>query len=94
MPDYLSDEVREKLQKILEGPQPTGVNDPTITNAEVNEHVSELIFSGGPNEVDEGLRQLYAYTTFVEWNSREKQQPPSVREFSIIPGLKEFLVWR
>ena len=79
---------------MLEGPQPTGVNDPTLTNAEVNEQVSELIFSGEPNNVDEGLRQLYAYTTFVEWNSREKQQPPSLREFSTIPGLKEFLVWK
>lgn len=44
MSDYLSVEVREKLQKMLEGPQPTGVNDPTLTNAEVNEQVSDLIF--------------------------------------------------
>lgn len=94
MPDYLSDEVREKLQKMLERPQPTGVNDPTLTNAEVNEQVSELIFGGDPNKVDEGLRQLYAYITFVEWNSREKQRPPGLREFSTIPSLKEFLLWR
>ena len=46
MSDYLSDEVREELQKMLDGPQPTGVNDPSLTNAEVNELVPESIFSG------------------------------------------------
>ena len=46
IPDMASEEVKAEIKKLLEGPQLTGVNDPTLSNAEVNEKIAELIFSG------------------------------------------------
>ena len=92
--DGVSEEVREEIKKLLEGPQPTGVNDPSLSNAEVNENIAELLYSGQPDKIDEGLSQLNKFVEFVNWNSSgERASPPVMRDFAAIPGLKEFLLW-
>ncbi|MYD45528.1 MAG: hypothetical protein F4W92_04180 [Gammaproteobacteria bacterium] len=93
IPDMASEEVQAEIKKLLEGPQLTGVNDPTLSNAEVNEKIAELIFSGESEKVDEGISQLSLFVEFVNWHSRATENPPVLRDFAAIPGLKEFLLW-
>ncbi|MYC24487.1 MAG: hypothetical protein F4X56_01045 [Gammaproteobacteria bacterium] len=91
--DAVSDEVREEIQTLLDGPQATGVNDPSLSNTEINEKIAELIFSGDSDKVDEGISQLSMFVEFVNWHSRARERPPVLRDFAAIPGLKEFLLW-
>ena len=92
--EHMSEEVQEELLKILEGPQPTGVNDPSLSNSDVNEQIAELLFSGDSEKVKAGLTQLNAYVEFVHWNSQAGERAPVSRDFASISGLKEFLIWR
>ena len=90
--EHMSEEVQEELRKMLEGPQPTGINDPSLSNVDVNEQIAELLFSDDSEKVEEGLTQLNAYVEFVHWNSEAGDRTPVLRDFASIPGLKEFLI--
>ncbi len=86
------EDVRAQFQEMKAGPQPTGINDPTRTNWEINEQVAGLLFSDDSADVNEGLSLLNEYSEFVYWNKWIKLGPLGSRSFGDIPGLREVLI--
>ena len=98
--EHMSEEVQEELRKMLEGPQPTGINDPSLSNVDVNEQIAELLFSDDSEKVEEGLTQLNAYVEFLSIGIVKRESvrqycetspaSPVLRSFSFDVGVKKF----
>ena len=88
------EEMLAELKIVMSGPQPTGINDPTRTNAEINEYVAESIFSKDTEKVEKMLDELFYFCVFVRHNHELQGLPLVQRALHEIPGLKEFLLLR
>ena len=72
------------------------INDPELTNEQVNEIVARGIYSDDVAEVEDTLRMLLDYVTKVRRDMEYFTNPPLQRKLHQIPGLKNLLIrtWR